>query len=103
MLSFDPLSFPKAAVKVSLRLIGISLNSNQEYSRGLRSAMQASFRHQALCLSASESGRLADNRRMHQAADAAVFYVRTREVLCRNPSPQLTIPPFSPHSRFCLC
>ena len=66
------------------------VNSNQEYSRGLRSAMQASFRHQALCLSASESGRLADNRRMHQAADVAVFYVRTREVLCRNPSPQPT-------------
>lgn len=51
----------------------------QEYSRGLRYEMQASFRHQAHCLSASEFGRLADNRRMHRIANTAVFHVHTRE------------------------
>lgn len=46
-----------------------------EYSRGLRYEMQASFRHQALCLSVSELGRLADNRRMRRVANAVVFHI----------------------------
>ena len=62
----------------------------QEYSRGLRSEMQASFRHQALCLSVSELGRLADNRRMHRVANTAVLQVHTREAPAVIPPPQPT-------------
>ena len=51
----------------------------QEYSWGLRNEMQASFHHQAHCLSASEFGRLADNRRLHRIANATVFHVYTRK------------------------
>ena len=47
-----------------------------EYSRGLRYEMQASFRHQALCLSVSELGRLTDNRRMRRVANAVLFLNR---------------------------
>ena len=52
---------------------------DNEYSRGLRHEMQASFRHQAHCLSDSEFGRLADNRRMQRIANAAVLQVHTRD------------------------
>ena len=52
---------------------------DNEYSRGLRHEMQASFRHQAHCLSDSEFGRLADNRRMQRVANAAVLQVHTRD------------------------
>ena len=52
---------------------------DNEYSRGLRREMQASFRHQAHCLSDSEFGRLADNRRMQRVANAAVLQVHTRD------------------------
>ena len=45
----------------------------------LRHEMQASFRHQAHCLSDSEFGRLADNRRMQRVANAAVLQVHTRD------------------------
>ena len=41
--------------------------------------MQASFRHQAHCLSDSEFGRLADNRRMQRVANAAVLQVHIRD------------------------
>ena len=54
---------------------------DQEYSRGLRYEMQASFRHQAHCLSVSEFGRLADNRRMQRVANAAVLQVHTQDLL----------------------
>ena len=47
-----------------------------EYSRGLRYEMQASFCHQALCLSVSELGRLTDNRRMRRVANAVLFLNR---------------------------
>ena len=53
---------------------------DNEYSRGLRHEMQASFRHQAHCLSDSEFGRLADNRRMQRVANAAVLQVHTRGI-----------------------
>ena len=52
---------------------------DNEYSRGLRHEMQASFRHQAHYLSDSEFGRLADNRRMQRVANAAVLQVHTRD------------------------
>ena len=52
---------------------------DNEYSRGLRHEMQASFRHQAHCLSDSEFGRLADNRRMQRVANAAVLQIHTRD------------------------
>ena len=52
---------------------------DKEYSRGLRHEMQASFRHQAHCLSDSEFGRLADNRRMQRVANAAVLQVHIRD------------------------
>ena len=52
---------------------------DNEYSRGLRHEMQASFRHQAHCLSDSEFGRLADNRRMQRVANAAVLQVHIRD------------------------
>lgn len=52
---------------------------DNEYSRGLRHKMQASFRHQAHCLSDSEFGRLADNRRMQRVANAAVLQVHIRD------------------------
>ena len=52
---------------------------DNEYSRGLRREMQASFRHQAHCLSDSEFGRLADNRRMQRVANAAVLQVHIRD------------------------
>ena len=55
--------------------------------RGLRYEMQASFRHQAHCLSVSEFGQLADNRRMQRVANAAVLQVHTRE------APAVTLPP----------
>ena len=49
--------------------------------RGLRYEMQASFRHQAHCLSVSEFGQLADNRRMQRVANAAVLQVHTQDLL----------------------
>ena len=52
---------------------------DKEYSWGLRHEMQASFRHQVHCLSDSEFGRLADNRRMQRVANAAVLQVHTRD------------------------
>ena len=52
---------------------------DNENSRGLRHEMQASFRHQAHCLSDSEFGRLADNRRMQRVANAAVLQVHIRD------------------------
>ena len=52
---------------------------DNENSRGLRHEMQASFRHQAHCLSDSEFGRLADNRRMQRVANTAVLHVHTRD------------------------
>ena len=60
---------------------------DNEYSRGLRHEMQASFRHQAHCLSDSEFGRLADNRRMQRVANAAVLQVHIRDKPTRNSPP----------------
>ena len=54
---------------------------DKEYSQGLRHEMQASFRHQAHCLSGSEFGRLAYNRRMQRVANAAVLQVHTQDLL----------------------
>lgn len=58
--------------------------------RGLRYEMQASFRHQAHCLSGSEFGRLADNRRMQRVANAAVLHVHTREYPAVTPHHNVT-------------
>ena len=63
---------------------------DKEYSRGLRYEMQASFRHQAHCLSGSEFGRLADNRRMQRVANAAVLHVHTREYPAVTPHHNVT-------------
>ena len=52
---------------------------DNEYSRGLRHEMQASFRHQAHCLSDSEFGQPADNRRIQRVANAAVLQVHIRD------------------------
>ena len=52
---------------------------DNEYSRGLRHEIQASFRHQAHCLSDSEFGQPADNRRIQRVANAAVLQVHIRD------------------------